>query len=154
MNTAHTDLWAPLGYDAIVITTNGFVKRSGEAVMGRGCARQAATQYPWLPLKLGSYLLTHGNRSFRFTLPDRREHLLSMPVKPTVGPNGEPGFSCNADITIIRSAAEQLVEMADKFGYDRIILPRPGCGNGHLSWSVVEPELSSILDDRFTAVTK
>jgi len=39
--------------DARVITTNGFVKNNGEAVMGRGCAREAARKYPRLPLFWG-----------------------------------------------------------------------------------------------------
>ena len=33
--------------DALVITTNGFVKRDGAAVMGRGIALQVSKTLPW-----------------------------------------------------------------------------------------------------------
>jgi len=54
---------------------------------------------------------------------------------------------------LIRQSARQLVEMADKFGWGSVVLPRPGCGNGGLDWDDVRPILEAILDDRFTVVT-
>jgi hypothetical protein len=45
----------------IAITTNGFIRRDGTAVMGRGCAAQAAKRYPALPRRLGTRLQTDGN---------------------------------------------------------------------------------------------
>jgi hypothetical protein len=43
--------------------------------------------------------------------------------------------------------------MADKFRWQHIVMPRPGCGNGGLDWADVEPVLSKLLDDRFTVIT-
>ncbi len=41
------DLW---DFDGIIaITTNGFVKKDGSCVMGRGCAKEAALRFGWLP---------------------------------------------------------------------------------------------------------
>ena len=42
---------------AIVITTNGFTKSNGEAVMGRGIAEQFKNAYPELPRVLGSKII-------------------------------------------------------------------------------------------------
>ena len=36
-------------FPVIAITTNGFVKATGECVMGRGCALTAKRLYPQLP---------------------------------------------------------------------------------------------------------
>ena len=41
----HGNLWQlPATWRGI--TTNGFVRKNGTAVMGRGCAREAATRFP------------------------------------------------------------------------------------------------------------
>lgn len=57
------DLW---DYSArgewIAITTNGITKANGQAVMGAGLAKQAATRYPDLPSWLGQRLMRFGNR--------------------------------------------------------------------------------------------
>jgi hypothetical protein len=54
--------------DCIAITTNGFVKKNGEAAMGRGCALQAAKMYPFLPVNLGSAIRANGNNVNRLTM--------------------------------------------------------------------------------------
>ena len=47
MKEVFGDLWE---FDGIIaITTNGFVKRDGTCVMGRGCARQAAVRFRRTP---------------------------------------------------------------------------------------------------------
>ena len=38
----------------IVITTNGFVKKNGECVMGRGIAQQTRDKFPGFAKKLGT----------------------------------------------------------------------------------------------------
>ena len=151
--------------DIVVITTNGCVKSPGECVMGRGIAKQAAKLYPWLPATLGTLITEHGNRAFNLGCG-----LASMPVKPSQatfsGNNavshmsrrfkpGEqiPGWACVAQLSIIERSAKQLVEMADKFGWKRILMPRPGCGAGELRWEDVEPVLDRILDERFVVCT-
>ena len=52
MKEVFGDLWEFDG--TIAITTNGFLKRDGTCVMGRGCARQAAVRFRELPRKLAS----------------------------------------------------------------------------------------------------
>ena len=147
------DLWT-YPADVRAITTNGFVKKNGECVMGRGCAMQARDRWPWLAERLGSALRQYGNRCFTWWVegdPDFR--LLTFPVKPAHGPNGEPGWSCEADLGLIEQSARQAMEMADKYGWERIVLPRPGAGNGRLPWLAVRAVLYPILDHRFHVIT-
>ncbi len=82
----------------------------------------------------------------RLTKPRKGAALASFPVKRH--------WHEAADPELIRSSARQLVALADKFGYERVVLPRPGCGNGRLSWEGIRPILAGILDDRFTVVHK
>ena len=48
--------------DCLFITTNGFVKRDGSAVMGRGCALEATKIIPNIAKSLGQAIARHGNR--------------------------------------------------------------------------------------------
>jgi hypothetical protein len=50
----------------IVITTNGFVKRDGTCVMGRGCAKQATIKLPGLPTNSEQELPPRETTSFTF----------------------------------------------------------------------------------------
>lgn len=132
--------------DLRCITTNGATRKSdGAAVMGRGCAREAKTKFPGIDFRLGELLRKHGNRVMRLMkLPDG-SHLASFPVKHN--------WREQADPDLIRRSAEQLVALADKFGYERVVLPRPGCGNGKLSYDQVRPILAGVLDERFAVIT-
>ena len=144
MLEAKANLWT-LEADLRLITTNGFVTSKNKCVMGRGCAKEARDSLPGIDKKLGMAILTHGNRVMRLTRVNGSD-LASFPVKHH--------WKEEADPKLIRRSARQLVALADKFGYTRVVLPRPGCGNGRLSWKDIKPILSSILDDRFTVVTK
>ena len=115
------DIWDAYDAGAIVcITTNGFVKGNGEAVMGRGVARQAVWRWPYLPRMLGQLLSTYGNHVR--ILVDR---LLAFPVKGESGINtGEnvvthmsrkfrpgswvPGWALKADLEIIARSLQEL----------------------------------------------
>lgn len=159
--------------DAVCITTNGFVKSNGENVMGRGCAHQAKEMIPQLPRILGSQIVTNGNHVHKLWYQNET-WLLSFPVKTdsmklefehqrddivshkrnhfNIG-DTVPGWACVADERIITTSARELVALADMENWNTVILPRPGCGAGELSWKVVRSHLKDILDDRFTCVT-
>jgi hypothetical protein len=78
-------------------------------------------------------------------LPDG-SHLGTFPVKHH--------WREKADLDLIERSARQLVELADRFGYQRLLIPRPGCGNGQLSYEEVRPVLKGILTgDRFVIVS-
>lgn len=81
--------------------------------------------------------------------------LVSFPVKPALGPSGEPGWKAPADLGIIERSARQLVTAADNsaLNWNTVLLPQPGTGNGRLKWEDVKPVIEPILDDRFVVVT-
>lgn len=156
--------------DAICITTNGFVKKDGSCVMGKGCAKQAVGYFPSLPWDLGSLIKNNGNNAYHLLTIDGMA-LVSFPVKPiwceyrvkedvVAHMRGKfkigdkiPGWASTAMIQIIEKSAAQLVEMADLKGWKKIVIPRPGCGAGELRWDDIKPILEEILDDRFYIIT-
>jgi len=138
-----TDLWAT-PCDARCITTNGYVKRDGRCVMGRGTAAQALTKYPGIALELGRRISAGGNRVYNLGEYDHA-WLFAYPVKHN--------WWERADIRLIRHSAVQLVDMAGTMRLRKILLPRPGCSNGKLEWDDVRPEIALILDDRFVVVS-
>lgn len=129
--------------DLRVITTNGYVAKDGRAVMGRGCAREARCFFPNLDYKLGRMIREHGNRTMRLGRYDGID-LCSLPVKHH--------WRENAELELIERSVTQLVEIVDKFSYERVVMPRPGCGNGGLEWSTVKPLIEPLLNGRFIVV--
>lgn len=158
------------GESPIAITTNGVVVR-GRAVMGRGCALEAANRWPQLPALLGQHLAQNGNVTGVFDLGDRL--VFTLPVKPAqviVGQGANniirsmrsrvhpgdvvPGWMSVAQLPLIERSARQLVVLVDRLHLTEVALPRPGCGAGELTWQQVRVVLENILDDRFTILTK
>lgn len=130
--------------DAIVLTTNGTTKKNGDAVMGRGVALQAARSWYGLQKLLGKKIAAKGNRVRLLTktnaalpylsLPRKNDplivavpwHIVSFPVKHN--------WYDKADLELIETSCKQLKKLVERKGWKRILLPRPGCGNGSLSW--------------------
>ena len=157
--------------DAFCITTNGFRKSDGSCVMGRGCAKQMLERMPSIASRLGKLIEKWGNRAMCIGVMDGKT-IVSYPVKPVFEicnaarsnavqhmqgkfKEGDsiPGWACVADTAIIVKSAHELVAMANKFGWQTVMIPRPGCGAGELGWDTVKPLLEVILDDRFIAIT-
>lgn len=136
------DLWTFGGDGPIVrcITTNGMVKADGSCVMGRGCAKEAATRWPTLPKLLGAHIKENGNVVAEFikhtdALSLKPEyHLASFPVKHK--------WMDEADPDLILQSANSLSTRAVNSNGLTFLLPRPGCGNGRLKWADVKPLLS------------
>lgn len=126
-----------LNYTYLAITTNGFVKMNGEAVMGRGIALQIKLRYPDMPMILGYLIKTNGN-----IVQHLVSNFISFPVK-------HKWFEV-ADIELIKRSCKQLMELLQP--NETCLLPRPGCGNGKLDWSYVKPIIQDLLDDRVTIV--
>ncbi len=124
----------------ICITTNGFVKNNGEAVMGRGCALEASRKFPSLPRLLGLHLKENGNTVAEFLLraPDPVT-VITFPVKHI--------WSEAADPKLIAKSAAELGKLARLRPNKIFLLPRPGCGNGQLKWEDVKPLLAGLPDN-------
>ena len=135
---------------SIAITTNGFIKRTGEAVMGRGCALEAKKKYAALPGIIGEHIVKFGNHVFDLgtAAGNKGWSLFTFPVKHN--------WWEKADITLIARSANELLNIIDDIYGDKwsVVIPRPGCGNGKLDWETeVKPVLSGIFDDRFIVIT-
>jgi hypothetical protein len=139
-------------YDAFCITTNGFVKASGECVMGRGIAQQCRDRFYGIDKVLGSKIKQFGNHVFilgnirinketvTLLLNDAMITVFSFPVKHV--------WYDNADINLIKQSCTELMKLIDEHKLNNVLLPRPGCGNGHLNWYDVKPVIAELLDDR------
>lgn len=163
--------------DAVCITTNGFVKKNGACVMGKGCAKQAAELFPWFPKTVGTHIKSMGNTVMvdpkKQSLGGaKRSSLVTFPVKPIAATclpdksnvvkhmqskfkpgSSVPGWACVADLNIITQSAIQLRNIVTAMEWEMVVIPRPGSGAGELYWANVKPILSSILDDRFYSIT-
>lgn len=130
--------------DAICLTTNGFFKNNGRAVMGRGNAKQAKDLYKGIDLEFGKLLKKNGNIVQIVRM--KPIPIISFPVKHK--------WWERADLDLIRKSAFELVKLTDWNVWQKVILPRPGCYNGKLKWlSQVKPILREYLDDRFYIIS-
>lgn len=134
--------------DILVISTNGFVKKNGECVMGRGIAKEAKDRFPSIAKDLGNYILLLGSGVHHLGIYGDY-YILSFPVKHNWWEKADP--------KLIEMSAKQLAYIIDST-FDpnlhiSIYLPQVGSGNGKLNWDDVKKVISPILDDRFVAVT-
>jgi hypothetical protein len=149
-----------LDVNAICIPTNCSVE-NGINPMGGGCAAEAARRWKALPSHLGSFLECMPNVPCLMAKVDRSTHEMidsyfpsdvNNPIHiwsyPTMHEIGEP-----ANLDLVIRSAQLMVEAADIFRYQKVMMVRNGCGIGGLSWDLeVKPALSQILDDRFYIV--
>lgn len=130
--------------DAICVTTNGCVKANGELVMGAGIAKQFADRFPELPWMLGQQVKAYGNE-VRMVETDDDFIVLSIPTKEH--------WKDPSTMALIEKSIRRLVEVVDWHGWQKVVLPRPGCGLGGLKWEDVKAVIEPILDDRFYVIT-
>ena len=136
--------------DALCITTNGSIRKDGKAVMGRGCAKEAADKWYGLQHALAAHIKHKGNHvsllSTHNNYKDPVWSLLAFPVKHL--------WNEKADIKLIEQSCRELMQMTEKSGWERVLLPRPGCGNGGLTWDpFVKLTIAPLLDERIVVVS-
>ncbi len=135
------ELWDFYGEAAVGITTGGQVSRKGHCMMPRGCARQARERFPDLPGRLGALIRGEGNHVFHLG-----NGLFNFPVENS--PFEVP------ELRLIERSCRELVELADRLGWQKVVLPRPGCGGGGLEWNQVRPLAEKYLDQRFWVIAQ
>jgi len=140
MKVVTGDIW-DYPADVICITTNGTIKKNGEAVMGRGVALQAVQRFPGVAKDLGENLQRWGN--FPHIL---KSELVTFPVKHH--------WHERASLDLIKESAVQFAVHVKCFPELIFVLPRPGCGNGGLRWEEVEPVISSLLPDNVHVIDR
>ena len=172
------DLWVlahQLNCDAVCFTSNGFVKKNGQAVTGKGSALEATLRWPDIPVLLGNRLKIsfHVELFPKHLFKDMFYDLVAFPVKPknVIVNNTQsnlvkhhhmnfrigsvaPGWAALADINIIKKSAGELMSMIDENRWNVVLLVRPGCGNGGLRYEDVKPVIQPIFDDRIIIVSK
>jgi len=133
------DFWA-IPADFHCIMTNGALRRNGSAIMGKGIALEARRRYHDIEAILGSLINKYGNHVFHLGY-----NILSFPTKYH--------WKQDSDIQLIKRSAQELVILFENSPAERILLTRPGCGNGNLQWSEVKPVIQEILvDNKFVIV--
>ena len=141
MREIRGDMFAYIGREKfrLCITTNGFVKNDGTAVMGRGNA--ALAKKIWnddfnmkLEEVLGKAILRSGNKMHKLDT-----QLYSFPVKVN--------WWDKASTKLISKSVDELKERANNNKEKVFVLARPGCGNGGLKWKNVKPLLASLPDN-------
>jgi hypothetical protein len=133
------DIWEYLGQGIIAVTTSGSLTRKGKAVMSRGVASQAVGRFPELPEVLGSLLQSGGNH-----VHPLGNGIVSFPVEESAWEN--------PDLRLISRSAQELRVLADREGWEKVLVPRPGCGGGGLEWREVRPLLEEHFDARFVVM--
>lgn len=135
--------------EAAVVTTNGVIRKNGDAVLGKGQALEAKKLFPRMEQQLGEYLRRYGNRAFYMGTRQVGDHLTSLVTFPT-----KHHYRDNSDPDLIIRSAVQLKEIAAKFHLSKVYLPPVGCGLGKLDYAKqVQPILQQVLDsDQFVVV--
>lgn len=116
-------------HEAVVVTTNGVIRKNGDAVLGKGQALEAKKLVPDLEHQLGEYLRRYGNRAFYMGVHRVGDRLTSLVTFPT-----KHHYRDNSDLDLIMRSAVQLKEIAAKFQLSKIYLPPVGCGLA--SWTM------------------
>lgn len=156
INKNISDLWK--SGKIICVTTNGFIKKSGESVMGAGTAGEMVKVIPDLPKYLAKFIGLYGH-----VVGFIYNNIISFPTKPVTGQIGDalpsfiqkmggiekikgpvPGCWCKSDINIIERSLDQLINLIDLYNLQEVFLPVPGTGYGQLDFKKVENALLKI----------
>ena len=97
-------------HEAVVVTTNGVIRKNGDAVLGKGQALEAKKLVLGLEHRLGEYLRRYGNRAFYMGVHRVGDRLTSLVTFPT-----KHHYRDNSDLDLIMRSAVQLKEIAAKF---------------------------------------
>ena len=131
--------------DAICITTNGVIKKDGRNVMGAGVALIAKNKFKDIDLKLGNLIKDNGH--IVQIILNEPKPLISFPTKNN--------YWEKSSVQLIEKSLIELVNLTDIMKWNKVILPKPGCNNGGLSWlRIIKPLLEQILNNRFWVIDK
>lgn len=134
---------------AICVTTNGYVKRNGKAVMGPGIAKYVNENWH-IDKRLGDLIKIYGNVPMDLgfiNYKTKNLRLISFPTKND--------YKDQSDINLIRRSSNLLLNLCSCLDIDNCYIPCPGCGCGGLDYQTqVKSVLNDLLDDRFIIIIK
>lgn len=147
-------------FDVAVCTTNQVLTNEGCLVMGGGIAKEFKLRFENynvdLPRCWGKQLETVLESNFKSALlitHNYDDYDLEC-VNYIVGMPTKYHWKDKSDINLIKTSCEQLALASIMLDWNRILIPRPGCGLGGLKWDDVKPVLQELLDDRFYVIGK
>lgn len=127
--------------DLFLITTNSYVRKDGELVMGRGIALEAKRRYPKLAKSAGDWLTKNGLVN----------DFYGIMVDIMDGPLGlfqvKYHFADQADLSIISNSCQMLADWISETQLEKVNINYPGIGAGRLMKSQVSPILEQHLKD-------
>lgn len=129
--------------DVICVTTNGALKKDGNAIMTQGWGKFVRETFENIDAKLGKYLKTYGNRVFNLGT----QHYRGKPIIVVSFPTKNDWMG-QSDLGLIKKSAQELIALCNKFNLRKVYVPVPNGSKGKLKWSEVKAALSE-LDDRF-----
>lgn len=125
--------------DALVCTINGVVRSNGRLVMGAGIAKAFKLKFPGLDLQWGSQRNKYGKGLLYSCI--NGTNLIGLPTK---GDWKKP-----SSVEFVKLNLDLLLEFVDSAGFKRVLMTRPGCGNGGLNWKNDVRPLMKNFDDRY-----
>jgi hypothetical protein len=160
LRVAYEDIWNFHSRGSyVVVTTNVGWKKSGEAVMGAGIAKEASVRYPAIPAVLGSYMKRcvetgEGIPELLIHRPYRLVLLATKPLNPEF-----PWLSWKnpADPGLIQHALLRLLEQVRDLDIAEVAIPLLGAGHGGLDPRESERIIREALrgaEERFVLVKK
>lgn len=129
-NEISGNFWTKINeYDAIVCTTNNVIKNNNELVMGAGIAKEFAIRYPFLPVQWGKRITNNQDYYVLITLLSR-PHLIALQTKRN--------WKDPSPISLVSDSLEILNSIAIVLNWNKILMTKPGCGNGGLDWNEIK----------------
>lgn len=131
-----------MGFGLFLVTTNSYIKKNGELVMGRGAAKQLRDISPGIDSHFGKeikescgHLGIYGLKISPF-YPMSRFGLFQV----------KKHFKDKADLNLIKESCDQLIKWCNENKGENVDLNFPGIGNGGLSYENVYPVVNQLPD--------
>lgn len=146
-------------HDTLVCTINMVVKANGELVMGKGIALEFAERYPFLPQDFGKQIKDNLARTEPNSTPIPTSYLVdgSGYEKILLGLPTKIHWQDKSTLFLVDQSLYSLRQFIDSLPFPqtrKVLMTRPGCGNGGLAWDDVMPLCARYLDERFTICHK
>lgn len=151
MNEIIGDFWeeAYKDYDAIVCTTNSDIKANGKLVMGAGIAKDFAQRFPHLPDEWGKR--AKANWHFQgynvlVSIQHGSPHFVALQTKTH--------WRDSSSYVLVERSLKRLQLITWTLDWQKILMIRPGCGNGGLEWPLVKEIFEKNNFNKFYVINK